>query len=120
MIGAVTEDRVDAIFTALADPTRRHVIATLAAQDSATPTSLAAELPMSRQAVAKHLLTLGEAGLVRSERVGRETRYALTPEGLTDAAAWMAEVGAQWDRRLARLAALLSVSGSGSASAPPR
>ncbi len=73
---------------------------------------------MTRQAVAKHLMTLGDAGLVRSERVGRETRYALTPEGLGDAAAWMAEVGAQWDRRLGRLASLLS--GSGSASAPRR
>jgi len=110
--------RVDAVFTALADPTRRHVIATLAARDSATPTALAAELPMTRQAVAKHLVTLSAAGLVHGERVGRETRYALTPEGLADAAAWMAEVGAQWDRRLARLAALLG--GSSSAPAPPR
>ena len=101
-------DRVDAVFTALADPTRRHVIATLAARDSATPTSLAAELPMTRQAVAKHLVMLSSAGLVSSERVGRETRYALTPSGLTDAAAWMAEVGAAWDGRLGRLAKLLS------------
>ena len=109
-------DHVGAVFTALADPTRRHVVATLAAQASATPTSLAAELPMTRQAVAKHLATLGAAGLVSHERVGRETRYTLTPEAMADAAGWMAEVGAQWDGRLARLHRLLS--GSGSASAP--
>ena len=99
----MTQDRVGAVFTALADPTRRHVVATLAQRESATPTSLAAELPMSRQAVTKHLVTLSAAGLVAPQRVGRETRYALTPGGLTDAAAWMAEVGARWDTRLDRL-----------------
>ena len=96
------------VFAALADPTRRHVIATLARRESATPTTLAAELPMTRQAVAKHLVLLSSAGLVASERVGRETRYALVPEGMADAAAWMAEVGAAWDGRLARLASLLA------------
>jgi DNA-binding transcriptional ArsR family regulator len=104
----VNEDRVGAVFTALADPTRRHVVATLAKRQSATPTSLAAELPMTRQAVTKHLVTLSAAGLVAQERVGRETRYALTPRGLADAAAWMAEVGAQWDDRLDRLYRLLA------------
>ena len=104
----MNEERVGAVFTALADPTRRHVVATLARQQSATPTSLAAQLPMTRQAVTKHLVTLSAAGLVAPERVGRETRYALTPGGLTDAAAWMAEVGAQWDGRLERLHRLLA------------
>ncbi len=107
-MSAAADDRVGAVFAALADPTRRHVVATLARRESATPTSLAAELPMTRQAVAKHLGTLSAAGLVRHERVGRETRYALTPAGLADAAGWMAEVGAEWDDRLARLHRLLS------------
>ena len=98
---------VGAVFAALADPTRRHVVTELARRESATPTALAAELPMTRQAVAKHLGTLSAAGLVEASRVGRETRYALTPDGLADAAAWMAEVGAAWDGRLARLDALL-------------
>lgn len=106
------ESRAGAVFAALADPTRRHVVATLAAQESATPTQLAAELPMTRQAIAKHLVTLDAAGLVSHRRVGRETHYALTPQGLTDAASWMAEVGAQWDARLARLHALLAGSTS--------
>ena len=102
------EERVGVVFAALADPTRRHVVATLARRDSATSTGLAAELPMSRQAVAKHLGALSAAGLVRHEKVGRETRYALTPDGLADAAAWMAGVGAEWDTRLARLHELLA------------
>ncbi|HEX8102451.1 MAG TPA: metalloregulator ArsR/SmtB family transcription factor [Solirubrobacteraceae bacterium] len=106
-VDRVQPDAVGAVFAALADPTRRHVVATLARRESATPTGLAAELPMTRQAVAKHLGMLSAAGLVSSERVGRETRYALTPEGLGDAAAWMAEVGAAWDGRLGRLARLL-------------
>lgn len=102
------DDRVGAVFAALGDPTRRHVVATLARRDSATPTSLAADLPMTRQAVAKHLGTLSAAGLVSHERVGRETRYALTPGALAEAAGWMATVGVQWDDRLARLHRLLT------------
>ena len=105
------EERVGVVFAALADPTRRHVVAELARRDSATSTGLAAELPMTRQAVAKHLGALGAAGLVHHERVGRETRYALTPGGLADAAEWMAEIGAQWDGRLARLHELFAGSG---------
>jgi DNA-binding transcriptional ArsR family regulator len=61
------------------------------------------ELPMSRQAIAKHLQALERAGLVAPRREGRETRYRLTPEPLTDAIAWMEDVGARWDRSLARL-----------------
>lgn len=97
----------DAVFAALADPTRRRIVATLAAAP-ATATGLAAGLPITRQAVAKHLGSLSAAGLVAAERVGRETRYRLTPEPLGDAAAWMARVGAGWDARLARLHGLLA------------
>jgi DNA-binding transcriptional ArsR family regulator len=59
---------------------------------------------MSRQAVAKHLAALDRAGLVDRRREGRETRYTLTPAPLSDAMAWMDDVGAQWDKRLAKLA----------------
>lgn len=59
---------------------------------------------MSRQAIAKHLRALDEAGLVQASREGRETRYALTPQALDPAAEWLAHVGADWDERLARLA----------------
>ncbi len=96
-------DRVGAVFGALADPHRRHVIRHLLDHETATATELAAELPVTRQAVAKHLAALGEAGLVHADRRGRETRYRLTPEALTDAASWIAEVGARWDERLAAL-----------------
>jgi DNA-binding transcriptional ArsR family regulator len=99
---------VDAVFTALADPTRRSVLETLAVGGSATATSLASGLPVSRQAVAKHLCALQEADLVSCERVGRETRYTLEPAPLTDAARWMAGVGGEWDRRLAALGRMLA------------
>jgi DNA-binding transcriptional ArsR family regulator len=73
-----------------------------------TATALAAELPISRQAVSKHLSALAEAGLVEAEKVGRETRYALTVHPMNDAVTWMAEIGAEWDERLAALRSLLS------------
>jgi DNA-binding transcriptional ArsR family regulator len=96
-------DRVDAVFAALSDPTRRSVLDRLAGGTAASATELAAGLPVSRQAVVKHLQTLDHAGLVTPAREGREVRYSLTPAPLGDAVAWMADVGAQWDRRLARL-----------------
>jgi DNA-binding transcriptional ArsR family regulator len=91
------------VFDALADPNRRYVLEALAERETATATELAAELPVTRQAVAKHLAALSEAGLVESRREGRETRYELTPAPLGDAMGWMASVGAQWDSRLGRL-----------------
>ena len=96
-------DRAGAVFEALADPTRRRLVGMLAERDTATATELAAELPVTRQAVAKHLAALDAAGLVTGRRLGRETRYRLTPEPLEDAAAWLARVGAEWDERLAAL-----------------
>ena len=71
-----------AVFSALADPSRRFVVEQLASRGTATPTELAADLPVTRQAVTKHLFALREAGLVEVQRAGRETRYALTPEPL--------------------------------------
>jgi DNA-binding transcriptional ArsR family regulator len=99
---------VDSVFSALADPTRRSVIETLATGGSATATSLASDLPVSRQAVSKHLCALLDADLVSAERVGRETRYTLDPAPLTEAARWMADVGGEWDRRLAALSRVVS------------
>jgi DNA-binding transcriptional ArsR family regulator len=90
----------DAVFSALADPTRRQVIESLASRQSATATSLAAELPITRQAVAKHLGALRAAELVSVERLGREVHYRLDPRPLGDAARWMERVGAEWDTRL--------------------
>jgi DNA-binding transcriptional ArsR family regulator len=102
------EQNLGAVFGALADPSRRHVLMTLSARPNASQHELSAELPITRQAVSKHLATLRHAGLVEAERRGRETRYRLTPEPLGRAAAWMADVGGEWDRRLAALQRLLS------------
>jgi DNA-binding transcriptional ArsR family regulator len=93
----------DSVFSALADPSRRLLLETLAGCESASLTELAAGLPVTRQAVSKHLAVLGEAGLVESARAGRETRYRLTPQPLGDALAWMTRMGDRWDERFARL-----------------
>ena len=94
---------VGAVFGALADPTRREVVRSLAERPGLTASHLAGELPITRQAVAKHLGALSSAGLVSARREGRETRYTLTPAPLIDAMEWMAAVGADWDERLERL-----------------
>ena len=95
---------LDRTLAALADPTRRQVVRSLSRQPELTASRLAGELPMTRQAVTKHLAALDRAGLVSARREGRETRYTLTPAPLTDAMRWMDDVGAEWDARLARLA----------------
>jgi DNA-binding transcriptional ArsR family regulator len=99
----VDDRRVDAVFDALGDPGRRSLVRQIATRGDATATELAAELPVTRQAVAKQLSALADAGLLSATRSGRETRYAVTPEPLGDAVAWIAEVGGRWDDRLARL-----------------
>jgi DNA-binding transcriptional ArsR family regulator len=112
------------VFGALADPTRREVMRSLARDPALTASRLAGELPMTRQAVAKHLGALARAGLVEARREGRETRYTLTPAPLADAMAWMTEVGGRWDDRLARLAERAASerrsSPTGPAPGPPR
>ena len=100
----------DAVFGALADPTRRRLLSTIA-DHPATATELAGGLPISRQAVVKHLSALSEAGLLERRRAGREVRYRVTPAPLSDAVSWMAQVGAQWDDRLASLVRTLGESG---------
>lgn len=96
-------DHTDAVFGALSDPTRRRLLATIADRPAATATELASELPISRQAVIKHLAALADAGLLDRQRSGREVRYRVTPAPLSDAVSWMAEVGGQWDDRLQAL-----------------
>jgi DNA-binding transcriptional ArsR family regulator len=91
------------VFDALADPTRRAVIRTLADVGPSTLADLTRQLPVSRQAVAKHLAVLQDAGLVAGDGPVRGRRYTFTPQPLSEAMSWMVEVGAGWDERLARL-----------------
>jgi len=103
----MSDDRVDAVFSALSDPTRRTVMRAISDQGAASATELAAKLPVSRQAIIKHLTALSEAGLVAADRQGRQKRYRLTPQPMGEAMSWMAEVGAQWDARLQSLQSFL-------------
>ena len=91
------------IFSALADETRRQVVRRLSEGGETTASRLAEELPVTRQAIAKHLAALEEAGLVASVKVGRENLYRFTPGPLTEAVSWIANVGGDWDGRLSRL-----------------
>jgi DNA-binding transcriptional ArsR family regulator len=94
------------VFIALADPTRRRVLDLLAEHGHGTATTLAAELPVSRPAVIKHLAVLDRAGLVAARRHGREVRYVVQPAPLQATAAWMSRLAAEWDARLAAVKAL--------------
>jgi DNA-binding transcriptional ArsR family regulator len=100
----------DAVFGALADPTRRKLLALLDERGAASATELARELPVTRQAVMKHLGALAEAGLVEGKREGRAVRFHPTPAPMSEAVGWMADVGAQWDDRLATLRSQLDAS----------
>ena len=94
------------VFAALGDPTRRQLLESLVRGGSGTPTGLAARLPVTRQAVGKHLAVLEKAGLVRARRVGRESRYEPRTAALAEAADWLTVLAAEWDDRLSRIADL--------------
>jgi ArsR family transcriptional regulator, cadmium/lead-responsive transcriptional repressor len=100
-VSAVAE--LDELWSAVADPTRRRVLDVLLDRGDATATIVAGELPVTRQAVAKHLAVLDRAGLVEGRRRGREVRYAIRPQRLDMAARSMAQVAAEWDARLAAI-----------------
>jgi DNA-binding transcriptional ArsR family regulator len=96
------------IFVALADPMRRNLIVYLAEHSPKTATQLAREYPrITRQGILKHLNILEDAGLVSVQQMGREKRYTLTPEPLTEVEQWITEIGNRWDERLLRLKTLL-------------
>jgi DNA-binding transcriptional ArsR family regulator len=99
----VPESDFDAVFTALADPTRRRLLDQLSHEGPLTATELAASYPVTRQAVVKHLGALAAAGLLDARRQGREVRYAVVPQRLGGASAWLADVGQRWDERLEAL-----------------
>ena len=92
--------REEELVEAVADSSRRRVLDLLLARGELTPTALAAELPFTRQAVAKHLAVLDRAGLVEGSRHGREVLYSVMPEHLDVAVRAMAKGAARWDARL--------------------
>lgn len=104
MSPSLSPEPPDAVFAALADPTRRDVLRAVAERGPVTATALAGGLPVSRQAVAKHLGLLRDAGLVAAERSGRETRFVARTGPLEELATWATQAGRRWDARLARLA----------------
>jgi DNA-binding transcriptional ArsR family regulator len=96
-------DQLGLVFGALADPTRRQMLDTLMRDGSTSVPALTAELPITRQAVAKHLSALSAAGLVEREasaRSGREVHYRLRPGALEPAASWIQEADHAWAGRL--------------------
>ena len=93
----------DDVFAALADPTRRQVLELVGRHGEVSASRLALDLPVSRQAVQKHLAALAGAGLVAPRRHGREVVYRVTPRPMSEAMRWMARVGGEWDQRLAAL-----------------
>lgn len=97
-------DKVDDhLWSAIGDPTRRRMLDLLLTQGDGTATTLSDHLPVTRQAVAKHLVVLDRAGLVRVTPTGREKRYRVDDVQLSRAVAQMASVGSTWDARLQRI-----------------
>lgn len=95
------------VFAALGDVTRRQLLLKLAESSPRTVTQLAAEFPITRQGITKHLDVLASAGLVHMKPHGRERRYTFAPEPLDGVAAWLDAVGLRWEGRLNRLKDLL-------------
>ena len=93
----------DALGAAMGDPTRRRRVALLLADGSGTATPLSDRLPVTRQAVAKHLGVLDRVGLVHVTPSGRERLYRVDEAQLARAAAQLADVGSTWDARLRRI-----------------
>jgi DNA-binding transcriptional ArsR family regulator len=109
------ERQAVAVFTALADPTRRALLNELARRGPATVSDLARALPITRQGVAKHLEQLADAGLVRmDEPSGRRHPYRLDPAPIRAAQGWLAALATEWDDRLSALSHYLDSTGDGS------
>ena len=103
----MTDEHSQRVFLALADPTRRLLLQQLCEEGSGTAAGFATRLPITRQAIIKHLVTLEQAGLVTARETGRERRYMPRPEGLQAVTTWIEEISVQWDQRLAALRSYL-------------
>jgi DNA-binding transcriptional ArsR family regulator len=103
MTTGVAEKIDDDLWSAIGDPTRRRMLDLLLVTGDGTATSLGQQLPVTRQAVAKHLGVLDRVGLVRATPAGREKRYRVDEEQLARAVAQLSLVGSAWDARLRRI-----------------
>ena len=103
----MTDSQMHLVLVALADPTRRQLFEQLCQEGSGTAARFATRLPITRQAIIKHLVTLEQAGLVTAHETGRERRYEPHPEALQSVTSWIAAREAQWDHRLAALRSYL-------------
>ena len=93
----------DDLWSAIGDPTRRRMLDLLLTDGTGTATSLSERLPVTRQAVAKHLVVLDRVGLVHATPAGREKQFRVDQAQLARAVAQLADVGAAWDARLRRI-----------------
>jgi len=99
MSAAINDD----LWSAIGDPTRRRMLDLLLNDGGGTATTLSEQLPVTRQAVAKHLGVLDRVGLVHVTPAGREMRYQVDDAQLARAVAQLAQVGSTWDARLRRI-----------------
>jgi DNA-binding transcriptional ArsR family regulator len=93
----------ETLVAAVTEPTRRQLLDLLLERGESTITALADGLPITRQAVSKHLTVLDRVGLVTARRSGRETRYSINLERLDEATTSLEQLAAEWDRRLERI-----------------
>jgi ArsR family transcriptional regulator, cadmium/lead-responsive transcriptional repressor len=116
----VLAPELDELWSAVADPTRRWVLDVILARGEATATTVAGELPVTRQAVAKQLAVLDRAGLVEGRRRGREVRYAVRPERLDLVARSLTQVAAEWDTRLVAIKRIAEAAAAAQREGPTR
>ncbi len=119
----MTAQTDDELWSVIADPSRRRVLDLLVSHGEASAWWLAGHVPFSRQAVSKHLVVLEEAGLLSRRKQGREVLYQVDPARLHQATRAMADLAAQWDRRLntiKRLAEAAHAAAKHQAKAPKR
>ena len=95
------------VFAALGDATRLELVSRLSDGQRHSITELTDGLSLTRQAVTKHLQVLKDAGIVNRKRIGRESKFAIQPDAIADASAYLSRVSAQWDGAIARLRTLV-------------
>ena len=115
----MTSDGQDAdrLWAALGDPMRLRLLDLLLERGEATASALAAELPITRQGIAKHLHVLQRADLVHAQRTGRETRFTIRDERLAEAQQQIARIASRWDARLAKIKQLAEAAHNASGAA---